>query len=224
MTSGPDDRPSRGEITMVKTLSTMLDLGTPAPDFTLKDVTTGGTISLSSFSEDKALLVMFICRHCPFVKHVQNELARIGADYRPKGLGIVAISSNDIKSHPDDAPATLKEMAAELGFNFPFVFDETQEVAKAYTAACTPDFFLFDAGTEARLSRPARRQPSRERHPRDRPRPAARHRGRARRTPRRRRSGARASAATSNGSRERAQLLCVGDTPLFSKSGQPPAR
>ena len=123
----------------------MLDLGTPAPDFQLKDVTTGETVSLSSFSEDRALLVMFICRHCPFVKHVQNELARIGTDYRPKGLGLVAISSNDIQSHPEDAPARLKEMAAELGFNFPFVFDEMQAVAKAYTAACTPDFFLFDA-------------------------------------------------------------------------------
>ena len=131
---------------MAKTLSTMLELGTPAPDFNLKDVTTGATISLSSFREDKAFLVMFICRHCPFVKHVQNELAKIGADYRSKGLGLVAISSNDIKSHPEDAPEKLKEMAAELGFNFPFVFDETQEVAKAYSAACTPDFFLFDAG------------------------------------------------------------------------------
>jgi peroxiredoxin len=129
---------------MAKTLSTMIALGTPAPDFNLKDVVSGGMVSLSSFSEDKAFLAMFICRHCPFVKHVQQELARIGNDYRRKGLGIVAISSNDIQSHPEDAPEHLKEMATELGFNFPFVFDETQEVAKAYSAACTPDFFLFD--------------------------------------------------------------------------------
>jgi peroxiredoxin len=131
---------------MAKTLSTMLELGTPAPDFSLTDVTTGQAISLESFSGDKALLVMFICRHCPFVKHVQTEFARIGSDYRAKGLGVVAISSNDIESHPEDGPEHLKEMAAELGFTFPYLFDETQEVAKAYTAACTPDFFLFDAG------------------------------------------------------------------------------
>ena len=129
---------------MVKTLSTMLELGTPAPDFQLPDVVSGRTISLASFEADKALLVMFICRHCPFVKHVQSELARLGKDYPRKGLGIVAISSNDIVSHPEDAPEHLKEMAIELGFSFPFVFDETQEVAKAYSAACTPDFFLFD--------------------------------------------------------------------------------
>jgi peroxiredoxin len=128
---------------MVKTLSTMLDLGTPAPDFTLLDVTSSRPISLSTFEKDKALLVMFICRHCPFVKHVQHELARLGTDYLRRGLGIVAISSNDIESHPEDAPEHLTEMAAELGLAFPVVFDETQEVAKAYTAACTPDFFLF---------------------------------------------------------------------------------
>jgi peroxiredoxin len=131
---------------MVKTLSTMLELGTPAPDFSLRDVSSGRPISLSTFEKDKALLVMFICRHCPFVKHVQHELARLGTDYPRRGLGIVAISSNDIESHPEDAPEHLKEMAAELGLAFPIVFDETQEVAKAYNAACTPDFFLFDQG------------------------------------------------------------------------------
>jgi len=129
---------------MVRTPSTMLDLGTPAPDFSLPDVVSGRTISLASFKDDKAALVMFICRHCPFVKHVQHELARLGTDYRGRGVGIVAISSNDAASYPDDAPERLKEMADELGFTFPVCFDGTQEVAKAYTAACTPDFFLFD--------------------------------------------------------------------------------
>lgn len=129
---------------MALTASTMLALGTPAPDFQLPEVTTGELISLQSFSDQKALLIMFICRHCPFVKHVQNELAKIGQDYVPQGVGILAISSNSVKTHPDDSPENLKEMAAELGFNFPYCYDETQEVAKTYTAACTPDFFLFD--------------------------------------------------------------------------------
>jgi len=129
---------------MVKTLSTMLELGTRAPDFSLPDVVSGRAISLASFGDEKAVLVMFICRHCPFVKHVQHELARLGVDYRGRGVGIVAISSNDAASYPDDAPERLKEMADELGFTFPVCFDETQDVAKAYTAACTPDFFLFD--------------------------------------------------------------------------------
>ena len=129
---------------MAKTLSTMLDLGTPAPEFALKDVVSGRTITLSSFKNDTALLVMFICRHCPFVKHVQAELARIGIDYRGRGVGIVAISSNDVANYPDDAPELLKQMAEELSFTFPFCYDETQQVAKAFHAACTPDFFLFD--------------------------------------------------------------------------------
>jgi peroxiredoxin len=129
---------------MAKTLSTMLDLGTTAPELNLPDVVSGRTITLASFKDSTALLVMFICRHCPFVKHVQHELARLGLDYRERGLGIVAISANDAANYPDDAPPQLKAMAAELGFNFPFCYDETQEVAKAYRAACTPDFFLFD--------------------------------------------------------------------------------
>jgi len=133
---------------MVKTYSTMLELGTKAPEFSLPDVLSGRTISLSSFADDKAVLVMFICRHCPFVKLVQGELALIGVDYRGRGLGIVAISANDVTSHPDDAPHLLKEMAVELGFTFPFCFDETQEVARAFAAACTPDFFLFDRRRE----------------------------------------------------------------------------
>jgi peroxiredoxin len=129
---------------MVKTLSTMLELGTAAPDFDLADVVSGGTITLDTFEDDAALLVIFLCRHCPFVIHVQQELARLGVDYAGAGLGIVAISANDVTTHPDDAPEHLREMAQELGFRFPVCFDETQEVAKAFTAACTPDFFLFD--------------------------------------------------------------------------------
>lgn len=129
---------------MVKTASTMLDLGTKAPDFQLPDTVSGKTISLASFADKKGLLVMFICQHCPFVKHIKSELARIGKDYVDQGLGIVAISANSVQTHPDDAPENLKAMAEEEGFNFPFCYDETQEVAKAYTAACTPDFFLFD--------------------------------------------------------------------------------
>lgn len=130
---------------MALTASTMLSLGTQAPDFHLPDVVSGQTISLSSFAQKKALLVMFICRHCPFVKHVKEELAQLGKDYINNGLGIVAISTNDAKNYPDDAPELLKAMAIELDFNFPFCYDESQETAKAYTAACTPDFFLFDA-------------------------------------------------------------------------------
>jgi peroxiredoxin len=130
---------------MAKTASTMLlDLGTPAVDFTLPDVVSGRTISLDTFKNDSALLVMFICRHCPYVKHVQHELARLGSDYQQRGVGVVAISSNDASTHPDDSPASLREMASELGFTFPVGHDETQEVAKAYGAACTPDFFVFD--------------------------------------------------------------------------------
>ncbi len=129
---------------MAKTLSTMLDLGTTAPEFTLPDVVSGETKALTDFSDSKALLVMFICRHCPFVKHIEQELARLGRDYADKSVAIVAISANDAAEHPDDAPESLKEMAEQLGFSFPFLYDETQSVAKAYSAACTPDFFLFD--------------------------------------------------------------------------------
>lgn len=128
---------------MVKTASTMLPLGTTAPEFQLPDVVSGETISLATFADKKALLVMFICQHCPFVKHVKPELARIGRDYSDR-LGIVAISANDVENYPDDSPEKLKQMAEEHEFNFPVCYDESQEVSKAYTAACTPDFFLFD--------------------------------------------------------------------------------
>ena len=133
---------------MVLTPSTMLALGSSAPDFHLPDVVSGDTVTLGSFADQEALLVMFICRHCPFVVHVQEELARLGSDYRTRNVGIVAISSNDADNYPDDSPANLKAMAEELGFAFPYCYDESQEVARAFRAACTPDFFLFDGQRE----------------------------------------------------------------------------
>ena len=129
---------------MVLTPSTMLPLGTSAPDFQLPDVVSGKTISLKTFSDCKALLVISMCRHCPFVKHVQQEFYNIQQDYQDRGLGIIAISANDVAKYPDDSPDNLKAMAQEFGYKFPVCYDETQEVSKAYTAACTPDFFLFD--------------------------------------------------------------------------------
>jgi peroxiredoxin len=123
----------------------MLTLGTKAPDFELSDVVTGRTVNIRDFDGRRALLVMFICRHCPYVRHVRNELARLGRDFAESDLAIVAISSNDPDEYPEDAPESLAEEAREAGYAFPYLFDETQEVAKAYTAACTPDFFLFDA-------------------------------------------------------------------------------
>lgn len=122
----------------------MVPLGTQAPDFSLADVVSGRPVSLSNFQGKKGLLVMFICRHCPYVQHIKEELACLGKDYAKKDIGIMAISSNDASNYPDDAPPKLKEMAEELGFNFPFCYDESQTVARAYRAACTPDFFLFD--------------------------------------------------------------------------------
>lgn len=129
---------------MVLTASTMLSLGTKAPNFQLPDVVSGQLISLDTFADKKGLLVIFICRHCPFVKHIQAELAQIGKDYVGEDVEIVAISANNAAQYPDDAPDQLKAMAVQLGFTFYFCYDESQETAKAYTAACTPDFFLFD--------------------------------------------------------------------------------
>jgi len=123
----------------------MLALGTPAPDFSLPDVSTGRTISLADFADKQALLVMFICAHCPYVVHVRPELARIARDYAGKSVGIIAIAANDPVQYPEDAPEPTAAMARAAGFTFPVLFDESQAVAKAYTAACTPDFFLFDA-------------------------------------------------------------------------------
>jgi len=129
---------------MAATESTMLGLGTPAPDFRLPDVVSGQTIRLETFTGKKGLLVMFICRHCPYVKHIKDELSRMGKDYAAKPLGIVAISSNDAVQYPDDAPNGLRAMAKELDLTYPYCYDETQEAARAYQAACTPDFYLFD--------------------------------------------------------------------------------
>lgn len=129
---------------MAMVSSTMLALGTAAPEFQLPDVVTGDTISLRTFAGKSALVVMFICQHCPFVKHVQDELARLGRDYTPQNVGIVAISANSIQTHPQDGPEHLKAMAETLGFTFPYCYDASQDTAKAYTAACTPDFFVFD--------------------------------------------------------------------------------
>jgi len=123
----------------------MLALGTPAAEFFLPDVISGVKMSLQDFDGLKGLLVTFISRHCPYVQHVKKELAKLGKDYAGKSLGIVAISSNDVTNYPDDAPDLLKQMAQEEGFNFPILYDATQEAAKTYTAACTPDFFLYDA-------------------------------------------------------------------------------
>jgi peroxiredoxin len=129
---------------MAATPSTMLELGTEAPGFSLQEVRTGKLISPQSFSDQKALLIMFICAHCPYVKHIEDEIARIGRGYVSRSIGIIAISSNDAENHPDDGPEGLKAMAERLAFNFPLCYDETQAVAKSYRAACTPEFYLFD--------------------------------------------------------------------------------
>lgn len=129
---------------MVSVPSQMLPLGTAAPDFSLPD-TDGRAVSLKDFAGGKALLVMFICNHCPYVKHVRAELAKIGRDYQPRGVKIVAISSNDPEAFPDDGPEQMKEEKASVGYTFPYLFDASQEVAKAYRAACTPDLYVFDA-------------------------------------------------------------------------------
>jgi peroxiredoxin len=123
----------------------MVALGSAAPDFSLRDVVTGRTVTRRDVAGPKGMLAMFVCRHCPFVKHVQEELARLGRDYAKSGVGIVAISANDESTHPEDSPANLAAMSKELGFSFPYLFDELQEVARAYDAQCTPDFFLYDA-------------------------------------------------------------------------------
>ncbi len=124
--------------------STMLELGTIAPDFALTDVVSGKTVHRDDFRDRQALLVMFICAHCPYVKHIEKSLGKFGADYAGKPMGIVAISANDAGAYPDDGPAGLKQQAKNNGFAFPYLYDETQSVAKAYKAACTPDLYLFD--------------------------------------------------------------------------------
>jgi peroxiredoxin len=130
---------------MALTESTMLELGTTAPDFALTEVVTGKTLRRDDIRGQKALLVMFICAHCPYVKHIEKGLAALGKDYAGKPIGIAAISSNDATTHPADSPAGLKQQAETYNFVFPYLYDESQAVAHAYKAACTPDFFLFDA-------------------------------------------------------------------------------
>ena len=129
---------------MVQTLSNMMPLGTVAPDFNLLDTVSGEQISLQSTRGKVATVVMFICNHCPFVRHIQKELVKIGREYPAKGVGIIAISSNDVNNYPDDAPEKMKDVALFNGYKFPYLYDETQQVAKAYDATCTPDFFVFD--------------------------------------------------------------------------------
>jgi len=129
---------------MALTESVMKELGSPLPSFALPDVVSGRMVSPEDYADRKALLVMFICRHCPYVKHVEQELARIGRDYADKPVGIIAISSNDAANYPDDVPESLREQALQLGFNFPYCYDESQDAARAFDAACTPDFFLYD--------------------------------------------------------------------------------
>jgi peroxiredoxin len=135
---------------MALTPSTMIPLGTPVPDFTLVDAVSGRTMSLADFKDRRALLVLFICNHCPYVKHVQAELVKLGKDYEDSGAAIVAISANDAAAYPDDAPERLAAEARRLGYRFPFLHDETQDVARAFHAACTPDVFLY--GPDLRLA------------------------------------------------------------------------
>lgn len=129
---------------MVRVPSTMLPLGTPAPGFRLPEPATGRTVALTDLAGAPALLVAFLSNHCPFVKHIAPALADFGREYQARGLAMVAINANDVANHPDDSPEKMAEEVAARGYTFPYLFDETQEVAKAFQAACTPDFFLFD--------------------------------------------------------------------------------
>ncbi len=130
---------------MALTESTMMNLGTLAPDFILPDTKTGKVLSLKDLKGEKATLIMFICNHCPYVIHVMPEILRIEANCLEKGVHIIAISSNDVEAYPQDSPENMKGFSSTWGFSFPYLYDESQEVAKAYDAACTPDFFLFNA-------------------------------------------------------------------------------
>ncbi|MGA2445423.1 MAG: thioredoxin family protein [Opitutaceae bacterium] len=129
---------------MALTPSTMLPWGTLAPDFRLPDAVSGRMVALADFAKNPALVVMFICNHCPYVQHIRAGLAAFGRDYQPKGVGVVALSANDVADYPEDSPAKMKAEAKAAGYTFPYLFDETQAVAKAYRAACTPDLYVFD--------------------------------------------------------------------------------
>lgn len=130
---------------MALTASRMMPLETPAPDFALPDAVSGRRLALADLRGRSGTLIMFICNHCPYVKHVNGELVRLANEYLPRGIGIVAISSNDAVNYPDDAPPKMREVATRLGYPFPYLHDDSQAVARAYDATCTPDFFLFDA-------------------------------------------------------------------------------
>ncbi|HIQ21164.1 MAG TPA: thioredoxin family protein [Planctomycetes bacterium] len=128
---------------MVQTASTMLPLGTPAPDFALPD-TQGRTVRVADFADTPALLVIFMCNHCPYVKHVAPELARLAKEYQQRGVAVVGINSNDAASYPEDSPEAMVREVEQRGYTFPYLYDESQQVAKAFRAACTPDFYVFD--------------------------------------------------------------------------------
>jgi len=130
---------------MSYTESTMLALGTRAPEFELPDTVSGRTLSLEQLKSDKATVVMFLCNHCPYVIHVNPEIVRLSAEYRKKGVALIGISANDAAAYPQDGPDKMKLHAEQVGYDFPYLYDETQEVARAYDAACTPDFYVFDA-------------------------------------------------------------------------------
>jgi peroxiredoxin len=144
ITAGMTVVPAAQAATSAKGKKGLLEMGSQAPDFALPDVVTGETVQRDDFKDQKALLVVILCRHCPYVKHIRPDLAGLGKDYEGKGLAIVGISSNDPDAYPEDGPESLKEMAVSEGFTFPILFDGTQEVGKAYTAVATPDFLLFN--------------------------------------------------------------------------------
>ena len=129
---------------MARTPSTMVTLGTKAPDFNLPDTTSGKQVSLGNSKGDVATMIMFICNHCPFVKHVNEELVKLANEYKSKGIGFVAISSNDAVKYPDDSPGLMTQVARQLKYPFPYLYDESQEIARTFDAACTPDFFIYD--------------------------------------------------------------------------------
>jgi thiol-disulfide isomerase/thioredoxin len=129
---------------MAATPSNMLPLGTIAPDFTLLDTVSGRKMNLSELKSDIATVIMFICNHCPFVKHIQDKLAEVSNLYKEKGVSFIGISSNDIENYPEDSPERMKEVAKRMNYSFLYLYDETQDVARAYLAACTPDFYIFD--------------------------------------------------------------------------------
>jgi thiol-disulfide isomerase/thioredoxin len=130
---------------MAETPSTMVSLGSKAPDFELKDVVSGQKMKRDDFKSNVATVIMFICNHCPFVKHIHTKLAEVAKEYMQKGVKFAAINSNDVENYPDDSPEKMKLEAQNLGYTFPYMFDESQDVAKAYNAACTPDFFVYDS-------------------------------------------------------------------------------